>query len=312
MDDLVGSDFDVRFLDWLFDSAQTITAPPAADPPAESRSPPPPAPAAARQASGGGRLLSNALAASSNQQPEKRKFDDRQDQQSAGGNKRRIPEGLPSGPRAMSGEGRSLADRMGPRGGPGGRGGFHVRGMAGGRGGFGGGFQHHGQGQGFRPGPGMIQPGFNGFLPPGQQEMMAQMMMMQANMAQMSEMMQKMAEVCPPFPLSLLSPSTKSILMKTGARGGPSSSGRNTRTCSTCPTCPTCTGKDTPWNEIRQSLGLCRCPQTILFPWAHPRQTLFESALSILGRMLQLQMPVLASKPRGGREDGDGVERGSL
>ena len=30
---------------------------------------------------------------------------------------------------------------------------------------------------------------------PGQQEMMAQMMMMQANMAHMGEMMQKMAEV---------------------------------------------------------------------------------------------------------------------
>lgn len=43
--------------------------------------------------------------------------------------------------------------------------------------------------------PGMAQPGFGGFFMPGQQEMMAQMMMMQANMAQMGEMMQKMAEV---------------------------------------------------------------------------------------------------------------------
>ena len=43
--------------------------------------------------------------------------------------------------------------------------------------------------------PQMMQPGFGGFFPPGQQEMMAQMMMMQANMAQMGEMMNKMAEV---------------------------------------------------------------------------------------------------------------------
>lgn len=41
----------------------------------------------------------------------------------------------------------------------------------------------------------MMQPGFGGFFPPGQQEMMAQMMMMQANMAQMSQMMSKMSEV---------------------------------------------------------------------------------------------------------------------
>jgi hypothetical protein len=44
----------------------------------------------------------------------------------------------------------------------------------------------------------MMQPGFGagpGFFQPGQQEMMAQMMMMQANMAQMGEMMAKMAEV---------------------------------------------------------------------------------------------------------------------
>jgi hypothetical protein len=43
--------------------------------------------------------------------------------------------------------------------------------------------------------------GFGSFFNPGQQEMMAQMMMMQAGMAQMSEMMQHMAEVS--FPLSL-------------------------------------------------------------------------------------------------------------
>jgi hypothetical protein len=50
--------------------------------------------------------------------------------------------------------------------------------------------------QGFRPG--MMQPGFGGgpgFFQPGQQEMMAQMMMMQATMAQMGEMMARLVEV---------------------------------------------------------------------------------------------------------------------
>ena len=41
--------------------------------------------------------------------------------------------------------------------------------------------------------------GFGSFFNPGQQEMMAQMMMMQANMAQMGEMMQHMVEVCHSF-----------------------------------------------------------------------------------------------------------------
>jgi len=42
----------------------------------------------------------------------------------------------------------------------------------------------------------MMQPQYQqSFFQPGQQEMMAQMMMMQASMAQMGEMMSKMAEV---------------------------------------------------------------------------------------------------------------------
>lgn len=50
--------------------------------------------------------------------------------------------------------------------------------------------------QGFQPGPQMMQPGFGpSFFAPGTQEMMAQMMMMQANMAQMGEMMAQMVEV---------------------------------------------------------------------------------------------------------------------
>lgn len=41
------------------------------------------------------------------------------------------------------------------------------------------------------------QPVYPNMFPPGQQEMMAQMMMMQASMAQMGEMMNHMITVCP-------------------------------------------------------------------------------------------------------------------
>jgi len=87
---------------------------------------------------------------------------------------------------------------------------MQVRGMGGPRGGM----QQNGMGMGMgtqmgfqQPGfrPNMMQRGFQQpFFPPGQQEMMAQMMMMQASMAQMGEMMAKMAEerdtVPPPQP----------------------------------------------------------------------------------------------------------------
>jgi hypothetical protein len=67
----------------------------------------------------------------------------------------------------------------------------------------------------------MMQPGqpsqaFPGFFQqPGQQEMMAQMMMMQANMAQMGEMMTHMMEVSRSS-LVLLSPIAKEELMDVG------------------------------------------------------------------------------------------------
>ena len=124
----------------------------------------------------------------------------------------------------MTAEGRNLADRLGP--GRGGRGGMQVRGSAGGRqlgnnGPMNKAGMNMGMGMGpggksstrwksdpcstrrvgFQPGfqPGMMPPAYGGFFSPGQQEMMAQMMMMQANMAQMGKMMQKMAEVSARF-----------------------------------------------------------------------------------------------------------------
>ena len=125
MNDLVGSDFDERFLEWLFDMAIDIT---------RSESRPSPSPAAEvherREVSGGrdsggasldrkNRLLNSALG--DLDRPEKRKADGRDD----GANKRRISDqyGAPSGPRAMGGEGRSLLGRISnaPRA-PGGRG----------------------------------------------------------------------------------------------------------------------------------------------------------------------------------------------
>lgn len=126
---MVGSDFHPEFLDWLFDSAQRLIAPPRERErdisPVREREHRDRSPVRSR------RLLDSALGGLGNN---KRKSD-----ADAGSNKRRISEGLPSapaaapgGPRAMMGEGRGLADRMGPR-----RGGMAVRGM--GRGGMGGG-----------------------------------------------------------------------------------------------------------------------------------------------------------------------------
>jgi hypothetical protein len=123
---VVGSDFHTEFLDWLFDSAQRLIAPPRdrsiSPPPRETRD---------RSPIRSRRLLDSALGGLENN---KRKSD-----ADAGSNKRRVSEGTsvnppvaaPGGPRAMMGEGRGLADRMGPR-----RGGMAVRGM--GRGGMGG------------------------------------------------------------------------------------------------------------------------------------------------------------------------------
>lgn len=126
---MVGSDFDSHFLDWLFDIAHELTTS-RPEPPAPSRSPPV-ATSTSRQGSGGGggsRLLNSALAPLANQ-PEKRKFEDRD--RDDGANKRRISDGpiahAPTGPRGMSSEGRSLADRLGPSNRA--RGGMAVRGM---------------------------------------------------------------------------------------------------------------------------------------------------------------------------------------
>jgi hypothetical protein len=122
---VVGSDFHPEFLDWLFDSAQRLIAPPRERDisPVRERENRDRSPVRSR------RLLDSALGGLGNN---KRKSD-----ADPGSNKRRISEGTsaapvvaPGGPRAMMGEGRGLADRMGPR-----RGGMAVRGM--GRGGMG-------------------------------------------------------------------------------------------------------------------------------------------------------------------------------
>jgi hypothetical protein len=124
---VVGSDFHPEFLDWLFDSAQRLIAPPRERErdisPVRERENRDRSPVRSR------RLLDSALGGLGSN---KRKSD-----ADSGSNKRRISEGTsaapvvaPGGPRAMMGEGRGLADRMGPR-----RGGMAVRGM--GRGGMG-------------------------------------------------------------------------------------------------------------------------------------------------------------------------------
>ncbi|WRT66486.1 uncharacterized protein IL334_003445 [Kwoniella shivajii] len=206
MDDLVGSDFDPAFLDWLFSSAKSITSGPSTSP-APSNSAPASVPLTAqpsgstqRGGQGGSRLLNTALAPL-NSQPEKRKASDTQDGPAL--NKKRLSDvsvSAPSGPRTMGNEFRGLADRLGP--GPGRGRGLPIRGVAGGRGGMGMGQHMGGNGNmGFRPNfqqqqqPGFAQPGFGQqFMPQGQQEMVAQMMMMQASMAQMNNMVATMVQ----------------------------------------------------------------------------------------------------------------------
>ena len=122
---VVGSDFDPKFLEWLFNKASGISSS-RSEPPAPA--PAPRSPPATATPAPGGRLLNSALGGLS--QPEKRKLDGGHD----GQNKKRLSDGVPSGPR---GEGRSLADRLGPRGR------MQVRGMAG-----------RGMGRGLGPGMG--------------------------------------------------------------------------------------------------------------------------------------------------------------
>nr|XP_019046434.1 hypothetical protein I302_05183 [Kwoniella bestiolae CBS 10118]OCF25364.1 hypothetical protein I302_05183 [Kwoniella bestiolae CBS 10118] len=202
MDDLVGSDFDPAFLDWLFSAAKSITSAPSPSPIPTSAAVPTAStsqsPVNAPRGSGGSgsRLLNTALAPLSSQ-PEKRKAADTAD---GNQNKKRLSDvgvNAPSGPRGMGSEGRSLADRIGG-GNVRGRG-VPIRGMAGGRGGN----MNMGGHMGFRPNfqqqnqqqPGFNQPGFGQpFMPQGQQEMVAQMMMMQASMAQMNNMVASMMQ----------------------------------------------------------------------------------------------------------------------
>jgi hypothetical protein len=94
--------------------------------------------------------------------------------------------------------------------------------------------------------------GFGSFFNPGQQEMMAQMMMMQANMAQMGEMMQHMVEVR--FPILVMY--------------NPDDIGEGTSTTTT--TSQTlCTSKSTSWNQTRRSFRFGNYTQTILCSWTY-------------------------------------------
>ncbi|WVO16183.1 hypothetical protein L204_103853 [Cryptococcus depauperatus] len=213
MEDLVGSDFDPAFLDWLFstatllDSASAVRESTPSTLPSSNQSP-----STTSDNRGNNRLLNSALAPLANQ-PEKRKLSDVSQE---GQNKRLAPD-APTGPKE------SLASRIGglAPSAPNSNGqglsvrgrGMAMRGMAGGRGGMAGhmsgpangGFQYPPQQQpGFRSRLQMAHPqrfnqmnqGPNSMFGagPAQQEMMAQMMMMQANMAQMGQMMSMMVE----------------------------------------------------------------------------------------------------------------------
>lgn len=183
---VVGADFDASFIDWLFARYDAILN--AGDPAAPAAAEPTSAPAAAPQSAepaapgAGSRMFASAVEGT------KRKAEGEHE-------RRRLPDGplgapstAPTGPR-MGGQGRNLADRLGPRGQQPMRGnGVNIRGRGG----------HMGPNQPYRPqqpqqgfgmGMGMGMPGMQ-----GQQEMMMQMMAMQANMMQMAEQMQSMQQ----------------------------------------------------------------------------------------------------------------------
>lgn len=109
--------------------------------------------------------------------------------------------------------------------------------------------------------------GFGSFFNPGQQEMMAQMMMMQANMAQMGEMMQHMVEVG----LLLLHRSQADDI------GEGASSTTTTYTLGT--------SKSTSWDQTRRSFRFGHHTETILRPWTYSRETILESIMSIFDWM---------------------------
>ncbi|OWZ60161.1 hypothetical protein C356_00295 [Cryptococcus neoformans c45] len=201
MDDLVGSDFDPAFLDWLFVKSESITSAGSATQPATTPLEIAGTAASAATPQGNSRLLSSALAPLTSQ-PEKRKLSDSTHD---GQNKRPASE-VPVGPRlgaaiprspntpAISFRGRGMGIRGTASGG---------RGTVVNHSPITGNFIHQQPPQqtqpGFRPRqqmqPGRFSqqigsPGMLGM--PNQQEMMAQMMMMQANMAQMGQMMSMM------------------------------------------------------------------------------------------------------------------------
>ncbi|WVO22115.1 uncharacterized protein IAS62_003440 [Cryptococcus decagattii] len=201
MDDLVGSDFDPAFLDWLFVKSESIVSDGSPNQPAPTPVEAEGAPLSTAAPRGNSRLLSSALAPLTSQ-PEKRKLSDSVDD---GQNKRPASE-VPVGPRLGTAAPRSPnMPTITARGR-----GMGIRGTAsGGRGSavnyssVNGNFTHQQPSQQIQPGfrfrqqmhPGRFNqqiggPGMLGM--PNQQEMMAQMMMMQANMAQMGQMMSMM------------------------------------------------------------------------------------------------------------------------
>jgi len=112
--------------------------------------------------------------------------------------------------------------------------------------------------------------GFGSFFNPGQQEMMAQMMMMQANMAQMGEMMQHMVEVSHDV-------SSLHVMNQADDIGEGASSTTTTHALGTC--------KSTSWDQTWRSFRFGHHTETILRPWSYTRETIVESTLSIFDWM---------------------------
>lgn len=191
-------------------------------------------------------------------------------------NKRRLPDGplgAPTGPRAMqaphtpSGPGgpRSLQERLAPRGSPMNpqRGGMNVRGM--GRGPMG--------QQPFRPHGNMGQQQQQQAFLPGQEEMMMQMMAMQANMMQMAAQMQQMQV---------------SYLNGTASANN---AGKHASTPCSSPSHHTCQGSS--WHQAWRT---CSIPDPAAWRRSRPhtRQAVVDCTVQVWCRLQQRTLHVLA------------------
>jgi hypothetical protein len=134
------------------------------------------------------------------------------------------------------------------------------------------------------------QPVFPNMFPPGQQEMMAQMMMMQASMAQMGEMMNHMIQV------RVSSEQRMLIANVEGKRKGSSCYGSTQGQRNQDPT----------WHQTRLPLGLGGTSQSV--DRFDSNKAIFPAAVQVLLWLHQFPVHLLAPQSRSKRKNGHGAE----